>query len=130
MVLQSFRFRAIPSSMVNKAHADLLKKLRFVKEGTIEVVLKNVEFDGFSVIYALTDPGHERVVYIGETVDGGDLRGRLKAHLRDRAKAGLVEPTSYVYVHACVTEELAIYAFQEKAGGPPELNKKRGRRVA
>jgi len=62
---------------------------------------------------------------VGDTEQGRDVRGRLKAYLRDREKAGLVEESSMVYIHMMVTEFAVLTAFEEDTGALPALNKRK-----
>jgi hypothetical protein len=111
--------------MLDPAHLKVMKKLRFDREGTVREALKRDQLDGVRVIYAITDPGETKVVYVGETEAGKNLRGRLRAHLNDRSKINLVEPDSILFVHIQVTEFIVLSAFEEWTGGLPSLNKKK-----
>ncbi|MFH1465600.1 MAG: hypothetical protein ABIO70_14530 [Pseudomonadota bacterium] len=110
---------------MDKKQKKILDSNRFERCGTVAEMLKSDEWDGVRVIYAITDPQDSRVVYIGDTETGRNLRARLKAHMAHRAKAGLVEEDSRVYVHFMVTEYKVLTDFEEATGALPELNKRK-----
>jgi hypothetical protein len=110
---------------MQREHAKILKEFLFEAVGELREALKSDEFDNNRVIYAITNPEGTAVVYVGDTEQGRDVRGRLKAHLRDREKAGQVEESSIVYIHMMVTEYAVLTAFEEDAGALPALNKRK-----
>lgn len=100
---------------LRKEHKNVLDRLQFGLWGDVEEVLRSDEFDDWRVIYAITNPEKTEVVYVGDTEQGRDVRGRLKAHMRDREKVSLVEIDSDVYIHLMVTE-FFVLSFEEEAG--------------
>jgi hypothetical protein len=94
----------------------------------LESALKSDEYDEARVIYAITNPEKTEIVYIGDTESGRDVRGRLKAHLKDRDKIGLVENESDVYIHFMITEFLVLSTFEEEVGSLPALNKRKSQK--
>ncbi len=115
---------------LNRSHKSILDEYVFEKAGPLKKVLGSDEYDGIRVIYAITDPEHTKVVYIGDTEQGRDVRARLRSHLKDREKVGLVEETSIVYIHIMVTEYLILDEFEEKTGTLPVLNKRKSAKHA
>jgi hypothetical protein len=113
---------------LKKTHQKLIDEFHFERWGELEGVLKKDEFDSCRVIYAISNPEKTEIVYIGDTEHGRDVRGRLKAHLNSREKAGFVEKTSDVYVHMMVTEYMVLDAFDEDAGALPVLNKRKSQK--
>lgn len=110
---------------MNKKHARILKANHFEPHGTVATALKSDEFDNCRVLYAITDPAGENVVYVGDTEVGRDVRARLKAHMNARDKAGHVEAESQVWIHFMVTEFKVLCDFEEGTGGLPKLNKRK-----
>lgn len=110
---------------MDKKHKKILTQNHFEDAGTIEALLKRDEFDGSRVLYAIIDPTGERIVYIGDTETGRDVRSRLKAHLNDRSKIGLVEKDSGVWIHFMITEFKVLCDFEDATGAIPELNKRK-----
>lgn len=113
---------------MTKTHKKILDYFHFEHAGSVERTLKSDEYDGMRVIYAITDPNGDEIVYVGDTEVGRDVRGRLKAHLKDRDKAGLVENDSDVYIHVMVTEFAVLSAFEEDHGHLPKLNKRKSQK--
>ena len=114
-----------PKPKLDPVHEELLDEHQFDLAGTIEEVLASDEHDGFRIVYAITNPEHTEVVYIGDTEIGRNLRGRLRAHMKDRGKIGLVENDSHVYVHIMITELLVLHHFEQDTGRLPALNKRK-----
>jgi hypothetical protein len=114
----------IPDTL-DPAHAAILREHHFETAGNLGFVLRGDAYDGIRTLYAVTDPAGGALVYIGDTEVGRDLRGRLKAHLNARDKAGQVEKESLVFVHVMVTEYMVLDRFQEETGGLPLLNKRK-----
>jgi hypothetical protein len=110
---------------LKREHEKILKEHQFEHAGSLDQVLGTDEWDGLRVIYAITDPKKREVVYVGDTEQGRDLRGRLNAHMKDREKVDLVEKNSSVYVHVMVTEFLVLTAFEEATGSLPSCNKRK-----
>jgi GIY-YIG catalytic domain len=110
---------------LKREHQKILKEFQFEAVGELREALKNDEFDDNRVIYAITNPEGTAVVYVGDTEQGRDVRGRLKAHLRDREKAGQIEEDSFVYIHVMVTEFAVLSAFEYETGALPALNKRK-----
>lgn len=110
---------------MNKKHQKILDDNHFEPHGTVASALKSDEFDGCRVLYAISDPAGEDIVYVGDTEVGRDVRGRLKAHMNARDKAGYVEPTSKVWIHFMVTEYKVLCDFEEETGNLPKLNKRK-----
>ena len=108
---------------LKKVHREILKLNDFVSNGTLKESLLSDEWDGSRVLYAISDPKVTRVVYVGDSERGRNLRSRLKAHMKDRTKKGLVELKSRVWVHFMVTECSVLWDFKENTGMLPELNR-------
>jgi|GEM_PF-2456461 len=106
-------------------HAALLREHGFEDAGTIARVLSTDGYDLTRLIYAIVNPEGTAIVYIGGTEAGRDLRGRLRNHLRDRAKIHHVERESFVYVHIMLTEYVVIHHFHEDTGALPVCNKRK-----
>ena len=68
-------------------------------------------------------PAQTEIVYVGDTEQGRDVRGRLRDHMSRRDKAGRIELDSLVFVHVMVTEFMVMKRFQEEFGRLPVLNK-------
>jgi hypothetical protein len=115
---------------LKREHEKLLKKHRFESVGTVGEAVTSDEFDELRVIYAITDPKGKEIVYVGDTEQGRNLRGRLNAHLKDRDKIDLVEKESSLYVHVMVTEYLVLGTFEEMTGGLPVCNKRKVQKFA
>ena len=113
---------------MKKSHQKLLNEFHFEDCGQLVNFLKKDEFDGSRVIYAITDPEKLEVVYVGDTEQGRDVRGRLKAHLKDREKVEKVENESHVFIHVMVTEFMVLDAFDNDTGGLPALNKRKSQK--
>ena len=113
---------------LKKPHQKLINEMHFEHIGEAGEVLKSDEFDGLRVIYAITNPEKTEIVYIGDTEQGRDVRGRLKSHLKDRDKVGLVEEESDVYLHVMITEYLVLSTFEELVGSLPVLNKRKSQK--
>ena len=109
-------------------HKKVLTETHFEHVGELKKVLASDEFDGARVIYAITNPEKTEIVYIGETEQGRDVRGRLKSHMKDRDKVGLVEENSDVYIHFMVTEFFVLDTFEQLNGTLPILNKKKSQK--
>ena len=107
---------------MNSSHRRILSKYNFMRWGRLGFALESNACDGIRVLYAITDPKATRVVYVGDTEIGRNVRARLKAHLADTKKSGLVEINSWVWIHQMVTEYLVLDDFEESTGGLPELN--------
>ena len=110
---------------LKKPHKQVLDEMHFELFGELGKALKSDEYDGFRVIYAITNPDKTEIVYVGDTEQGRDVRGRLKSHMKDREKVGLVEENSDVYIHVMVTEYSVLSTFEELVGGLPVLNKRK-----
>jgi hypothetical protein len=110
---------------LKREHAKILKKNHFEHVGELAEALRSDEFDYCRVIYAITNPEKTEIVYVGDTEQGRDVRGRLKAHLKDREKAGLVEESSDLYIHMMVTEYAVLTDFEEITSALPVLNKRK-----
>ncbi len=106
-------------------HAALLRECHFETAGPLAEVIRTDEFDGMRIIYAITNPDRSELVYVGDTEEGRDVRGRLKDHLDTRSKAGFVEGASLVFVHVMVTEYMVLERFEEEMGALPVLNKRK-----
>lgn len=115
---------------LKREHEKILKTHRFEHAGTLGEALERDEFDDLRVIYAITDPGKREIIYIGETEQGRNMRGRLNAHLKDREKINLVENDSDLYVHVMVTEFRVLSDFEEITGGLPACNKRKAMKFA
>lgn len=115
----------LPTQSLNKKHLRVLTENHFEAHGTIGSALKSDEYDGCRVLYAISDPTGEQVIYVGDTEVGRDLRGRLKAHMNARDKAGHVELESQVWIHFMVTEFKVLSDFEDVAGALPKLNKRK-----
>ncbi len=113
---------------LKKAHKKVIDSMHFEYWGELFEVLESDEFDGVRVIYAITNPDKTEIVYVGDTEQGRDVRGRLKAHVKDRDKVGLVENESAVYIHYMITEFLVLSTFEEEVGGLPVLNKRKSQK--
>lgn len=111
----------IPDTL-DPAHASLLRGHRFESAGTVAHVLSDDEYDGIRALYAITNPAKTAVVYVGESEAGRDIRGRIKAHMNARDKAGNIEADSLVFVHVMVTEYMVLDAFEHATGALPLLN--------
>jgi hypothetical protein len=109
-------------------HKKVLSEMHFEHVGELKDVLKSDEFDGARVIYAITNPEKTEIVYIGDTEQGRDVRGRLKSHMKDREKVGMVEENSDVYIHFMITEYLVLTTFEELVGALPALNKRKSQK--
>jgi hypothetical protein len=110
---------------LKKPHQKVLDEMHFDYISEVGDFLKNDEFDDARVIYAITNPEKTEIVYVGDTEQGRDVRGRLKAHMKDRDKVGLVELDSDVYIHFMITEFLVLSTFETEAGSLPALNKRK-----
>ena len=108
---------------LDPAHATILRALRFESAGTLQHCLGSDFYEGVRVVYAITNPEHTAVVYVGDSEIGRSLRSRLNAHLDSRSKAGKIERESLVFVHVLVTEYLVLDTFEQETGTMPELNK-------
>ncbi len=106
-------------------HAALLREHHFETAGALGDVIRNDEYDGVRIIYIITNPEQTEIVYVGDTEEGRNVRGRLKDHLGTRSKAGKVEKTSLVFVHVMVTEYMVLDRFEEVFGRLPVLNKRK-----
>ncbi len=106
-------------------HAALLREHHFETAGALGDVIRNDEYDGIRIIYIITNPEQTEIVYVGDTEEGRNVRGRLKDHLDTRSKAGKVEKTSLVFVHVMVTEYMVLDRFEEVFGRLPVLNKRK-----
>ena len=113
---------------LKKSHENILTHLHFEHAGELADALKSDEYDDMRVIYAITNPEQTEIVYIGDTEQGRDVRARLKAHIKDREKVGLVENESDVYIHIMVTEFLVLSEFEAENGELPVLNKRKSRK--
>lgn len=71
---------------LKRTHQKLMDEFHFEHWGLIEEVLKDDEYDDCRVIYAMTNPSQTEIVYVGDTEQGRDVRGRLKTHIKDREK--------------------------------------------
>ena len=109
-------------------HKKVLTDNHFERWGEMDEVLKSDEFDGARIIYAITNPTKTEIVYIGDTEQGRDVRGRLKSHMQDRDKAGCVETKSDVWIHLMVTEYSVMDHFEELNGALPALNKRKSQK--
>ena len=110
---------------MKSSHKKILDNNMFEFIGTVEQVISSDEFDNLRVVYAITDPKRNEIVYIGHSEKGRNLRGRLKSHLKDREKIGAVENKSHVYMHLMITEYSVLGEFEDKHGCLPKLNKKK-----
>ena len=113
---------------LKKPHQKLVNEMNFEHIGEVGDVIQSDEFDGLRVIYAITNPAKTEIVYIGDTEQGRDVRGRLRSHLKDREKVDLVEEDSDVYLHVMITEYLVLSAFEEMVGSLPVLNKRKSQK--
>ena len=109
-------------------HKKVLTEMHFEYVGELKKVLANDEFDGARVIYAISNPEKTEIVYVGDTEQGRDVRGRLKSHMKDREKVGQVEENSDVYIHFMITEFLVLSTFEELVGTLPALNKRKSQK--
>jgi hypothetical protein len=110
---------------LKREHEKVLKDNHFERVGDVGAALKSDEYEGDRVIYAITNPEKTEVVYVGDTEQGRSVRSRLKAHLKDREKVGLVEENSDLYIHVMVTEFAVLTDFEDRAGALPVLNKRK-----
>jgi hypothetical protein len=110
---------------LKKPHKKVIDQMHFEHVGEMRDALKSDEFDGFRVIYAISNPGKTEIVYVGDTEQGRDVRGRLKAHMKDREKVGLVEENSDVFIHVMITEYSVLTEFENESGALPVLNKRK-----
>ncbi|NBT07055.1 MAG: hypothetical protein EBS54_10270 [Betaproteobacteria bacterium] len=113
---------------LKQSHQKIFKDFHFERWNEVKKCLESDEFDGFRLIYAITNPQKTEIVYIGDTEQGRDVRGRLKAHMKDREKVGHVENDSDVYIHIMVTEFAVLDAFEELNGSLPTLNKRKSQK--
>lgn len=113
---------------LEKTHLKVLKENHFEECGELSAAITRDEWDDCRVLYAITDPANSRIVYIGDTEVGRNLRSRLRAHLNDRSKIGAVEPTSRLWVHFMVTEFKVLCDFEDLTGKLPELNKRKSQK--
>ena len=120
----SMERKPIPST-INETHRKLLEELDFEAVGHLSDVISTDKWDGWRLIYAITNPEKTEVVYVGDTEQGRDVRQRLKAHIKDREKAGHVENDSLVLIHVMVTEYWVLTRFEEESGKIPKLNKRK-----
>lgn len=109
-------------------HADLLREHLFEDAGLLAYALRQDEFDGLRVVYAITNPAQTELVYIGDAEQGRNLRSRLRAHLKDREKIGHVEADSRVYVHVMITEFMVLNNFHADTGRLPVCNKRKSQK--
>ena len=114
----------IPATL-HADHAAMLREHHFETAGVMRDLLRSDEYDGIRAIYAVTNPEQTALVYIGESEEGRDIRGRLKSHMNARNKAGHVEKQSLVFVHVMVTEYMVLDRFEEVVGTLPVLNKRK-----
>ena len=114
----------IPATL-HPDHAAMLREHHFETAGVMRDLLRSDEYDGIRAIYAVTNPEQTALVYIGESEEGRDIRGRLKSHMNARNKAGHVEKESLVFVHVMVTEYMVLDRFEEVVGALPVLNKRK-----
>jgi hypothetical protein len=113
---------------LKKPHQKVIDQMHFEFVGELGKVLKSDEFDDFRVIYAISNPEKTEIVYIGDTEQGRDVRGRLKSHMKDRDKVGLVEEDSDVYIHVMITEYYVLSHFEDEIGSLPVLNKRKSQK--
>jgi hypothetical protein len=113
---------------LKKPHQKIIDQMHFEYAGDVSKALKSDEFDDCRVIYAITNPDKTEIVYIGDTEQGRDVRGRIKAHMKDRDKVGFVEEDSDVYVHVMVTEYYVLSEFEASVGALPVLNKRKSQK--
>jgi hypothetical protein len=111
----------IPETL-DPVHAALLREHHFETAGHVGFVMRGFAYDGMRVLYAITDPAYTRVVYVGDSEVGRNLKGRLKDHLDSRKMAGHIERESLVFVHVMVTEYMVLDRFEEETGSMPLLN--------
>ena len=111
----------IPETL-DPVHAALLREHHFETAGHVGFVMRGFTYDGMRVLYAITDPAYTRVVYVGDSEIGRNLKGRLKDHLDSRKMAGHIERDSLVFVHVMVTEYMVLDRFEEETGSMPLLN--------
>lgn len=114
----------IPPTL-HPVHADLLREHLFEDAGTLSDALTHDDFDGLRVVYAITNPAHTEIVYVGDAEQSRNLRSRLRAHLKDRDKIGHVERESLVFVHVMITELLVLNCFHADVGRLPVCNKRK-----
>jgi hypothetical protein len=113
---------------LKKAHKNVVERMHFEHWTELGQAIQSDEFDGFRLIYAITDPEKKEIVYVGDTEQGRDVRARLRSHLNDRKKVGLVENESDVYIHVMITEYLVLSVFEEEVGELPALNKRKSQK--
>ena len=109
-------------------HQKIMKQFHFERWNEVKKCLESDEFDGFRIIYAITNPTKTEIIYVGDTEQGRDVRGRLKAHMKDREKVGFVENDSDVYIHVMITEFLVLDTFEQLNGSLPKLNKRKSQK--
>ena len=114
----------IPATL-HPDHAALLREHHFETAGVMGTLLRDDTYDGIRAIYAVTNPQRTALVYIGESEEGRDIRGRLKSHMNARDKAGHVEKDSLVFVHVMITEYMVLDRFEEVIGRLPLLNQRK-----
>ena len=117
--------RLILPTSLDPVHADLLREHHFEAAGALRDAIRTDAFDGVRALYAITNPEQTAIVYIGDTEEGRDVRGRFKSHLNDRSKLGQVEKDSLAYVHVMVTEYLVLDRFEQETGKLPLLNRRK-----
>lgn len=113
------------ATTLDPVQASILREYLFEDAGLLRNALRLDTFDGLRIVYAITNPEQTEIIYIGDTEQGRNLRGRLKAHMKDREKIGHVELDSFVYVHVMITEFLVLNCFQEDTGKIPVCNKRK-----
>lgn len=119
----------LPDSL-HPTHAALLREHHFESAGTLGYVVRGDTYDGLRTLYAITNPQWTEIVYIGDSEQGRNLRGRLKAHLNTRDKAGHIERNSLVFVHVMVTEYMVLDRFEQEMKALPLLNRTKARKHA
>lgn len=90
--------------------------------------MRTTDYDDLRLVYAITDPAHTSVVYVGETDRARDPRARYRSHIDSRKKIGKVELESLVFVHVMVTEYMVLDAFEHDTGSMPPLNMRKSQR--
>jgi len=113
---------------LKKLHKKVIDQMHFELWGELGTVLDSDAYDGSRVIYAITNPEKTELVYIGDTEQGRDVRGRLKSHIKDREKVDFVEEESDVYIHFMVTEFSVLSCFEEEVGSLPPCNKRKSQK--
>jgi hypothetical protein len=113
---------------LDPVHADILREHLFEDAGLLAYALRQDEFDGLRVVYAITNPAQTELVYIGDAEQGRNLRSRLRTHLKDREKIGHVELDSRVYVHVMITEFMVLNNFYADTGRLPVCNKRKSQK--